>query len=185
LLKTGQVSNYCAMHGICLLNRAISPTFLPLYPGHNSTTLTYRRVHCVKGERRWNNSRPHIQEDCQVKFRTWPCFRSSRLLPGLLSLIYSLLVALCSRMSRLCKSCPSMGNLQGCPVLTACFPNIPRGPGVRGRALSLPRTHPDHYQGMTQGPDNSLNLGLTHLAYFWLPVFFMQDLLLTQPMKKI
>jgi hypothetical protein len=39
LLKMGQVSNYCAMHGICLLNRAISPTFLPLSPGHNSTTL--------------------------------------------------------------------------------------------------------------------------------------------------
>jgi hypothetical protein len=35
LLKTGQVYNYCAMRGICLLNRAISPTFLPLYPGHS------------------------------------------------------------------------------------------------------------------------------------------------------
>jgi hypothetical protein len=31
LLKTGQVYNYCAMRGICLLNRVISPTFLPLY----------------------------------------------------------------------------------------------------------------------------------------------------------
>ncbi len=31
LLKTGQVYYYCAMRGICLLNRAISPTFLPLY----------------------------------------------------------------------------------------------------------------------------------------------------------
>jgi hypothetical protein len=31
LLKTGQLDNYCAMRGICLLNRAISPTFLPLY----------------------------------------------------------------------------------------------------------------------------------------------------------
>ncbi len=31
LLKMGQVDNYCAMRGICLLNRAISPTFLPLY----------------------------------------------------------------------------------------------------------------------------------------------------------
>jgi hypothetical protein len=35
LLKTGQVYNYCAMRGICLLNRAISPTFLPLCPGHS------------------------------------------------------------------------------------------------------------------------------------------------------
>ncbi len=35
LLKTGQVYNYCAGRGICLLNRAISPTFLPLYPGHS------------------------------------------------------------------------------------------------------------------------------------------------------
>ncbi len=32
LLKTGQVHNYCAMRGICLLNRAISPTFLPVTP---------------------------------------------------------------------------------------------------------------------------------------------------------
>ncbi len=32
LLKTGQVYNYCTMRSICLLNRAISPTFLPLYP---------------------------------------------------------------------------------------------------------------------------------------------------------
>ncbi len=40
LLRTGQVYNYCAMRGICLLNRAISPTFLPLYPGHSSTTPT-------------------------------------------------------------------------------------------------------------------------------------------------
>ncbi len=31
LLKTGQVYYYCAMRGICVLNRAISPTFLPLY----------------------------------------------------------------------------------------------------------------------------------------------------------
>ncbi len=31
LLKTGQVYYYCAMRGICLLNRAISPPFLPLY----------------------------------------------------------------------------------------------------------------------------------------------------------
>ncbi len=35
LLKTGQVYNYCAMRGICLLNRAIYPTFLPLYPRHS------------------------------------------------------------------------------------------------------------------------------------------------------
>jgi hypothetical protein len=35
LLKTGQVYNYCAMRSICLLIRAISPTFLPLYPGHS------------------------------------------------------------------------------------------------------------------------------------------------------
>ncbi len=35
LLKTGQVYNYCAMRGICLLNRAISPTFLPFCPGHS------------------------------------------------------------------------------------------------------------------------------------------------------
>ncbi len=40
LLKTGQVSNYCVMRGICLLIRAISPTFLPLFPGHSSTTPT-------------------------------------------------------------------------------------------------------------------------------------------------
>jgi hypothetical protein len=31
----GQVYHYCAMRSICLLNRAISPTFLPLYPGHS------------------------------------------------------------------------------------------------------------------------------------------------------
>jgi hypothetical protein len=36
LLKTGQVYHYCAMRGICLLNRAISPTFLPLCPGHST-----------------------------------------------------------------------------------------------------------------------------------------------------
>jgi hypothetical protein len=35
LLNTGQVYNYCAMRGNCLLNRAISPTFLPLYPWHS------------------------------------------------------------------------------------------------------------------------------------------------------
>ncbi len=35
LLKTGQVYNYCAMHGICLLNRTISSTFLPLHPRHS------------------------------------------------------------------------------------------------------------------------------------------------------
>ncbi len=94
LFKTGKVYNYCVMRGICLLNRAISPTFLPLYPGHSSTTPAKRRVHCVKGERRWNNSRPNIQEDCRVKFQPWPCFRSSRPLPGLLSLIYSLVYSI-------------------------------------------------------------------------------------------
>ncbi len=36
LLKTGQVYNYCSMRGICLLNRAISPTFLPLCPRHST-----------------------------------------------------------------------------------------------------------------------------------------------------
>ncbi len=35
LLKMGQVYNYCAMRSICLLNRAISPTFLPLCPRHS------------------------------------------------------------------------------------------------------------------------------------------------------
>ncbi len=41
LLKMGQVYNYCAMRGICLLNRAISPTFLPICPGHSRFHQTY------------------------------------------------------------------------------------------------------------------------------------------------
>jgi hypothetical protein len=36
LSKTGQVYHYCAMRSICLLNRAISPTFLPLCPRHST-----------------------------------------------------------------------------------------------------------------------------------------------------
>jgi hypothetical protein len=36
LSKTGQVYHYCTMCGICLLNRAISPTFLPLCPRHST-----------------------------------------------------------------------------------------------------------------------------------------------------
>jgi hypothetical protein len=44
LLKTGQVYNYCAMRGICLLNRAISPTFLPLYPRHSRVSAASTQV---------------------------------------------------------------------------------------------------------------------------------------------
>jgi hypothetical protein len=44
LLKTGQVYNYCAMRSICLLNRAISPTFLPLYPRHSRVAAASTQV---------------------------------------------------------------------------------------------------------------------------------------------
>ncbi len=96
LLKRGHVYNYCAMRGICLLNRAISPTFLPLYPGHSRFHQMYfppssppdivDSTRCIF----LMGVQGYIQEDYRVKFRPLPCFRSSRPLPGLLSLIYSL-----------------------------------------------------------------------------------------------
>jgi hypothetical protein len=52
LLKTSQVYNYCAMRGICLLNRAISPTFLPLCPEHSRFHLELGRKCIIRFSRK-------------------------------------------------------------------------------------------------------------------------------------
>ncbi len=52
LLKTGQVNNYCAMRCICLLNGDISPTFLPLCPGHSRFHLELGRKCIIRFSRK-------------------------------------------------------------------------------------------------------------------------------------
>ncbi len=64
LLKTGQVYNYCAMRGICLLNRA--PTFLPLCPGHSRFHLELGRKCIIRflRKRKFNKNLENNGEIC-------------------------------------------------------------------------------------------------------------------------